>query len=195
MAKTIPFSTVFPSYHPEKGNPTFFVQKLWNSILGDAMAKDTFFALEERLYQLNKHLPYCIFQEFRDSILKDRTKMNELDYTFPPKGHTIRSGHRWKEGEMFSPRIWSGRPYGSKQIIIYDDMQVKTLWEFEIKNNLFALDGIEYDGETERHFEVLDTVAKNDGLGRHQLLEWFKFPAPFDGQVICWDEKINYSLI
>ena len=198
MAKTIPFSQYFPIYHPEKGKPTYFVQKLWASLLGDAVltSKETFLTLEERLYQLNKHLPYCIFQDFRDSILKTRTDFNTRHETFIPKGHTIRFGNRWKEGEMFSPRIWSGKPYSSKQIIIYDDIEIKKIWNFEMlpypkpdedQALLLLADQGAYNN--------FPALAKNDGLTEIQLLDWLKYPKAFGGQVLCWDEKINYSLI
>lgn len=48
-----------------------------------------------------------------------------------PKHHTIRAGHRWKVGDKFSPRIWSGKPYRSKQITIAANIEVKQTWDFE----------------------------------------------------------------
>lgn len=32
------------------------------------------------------------------------------------KHHTIRAGNRFKTGDYFSPRVWSGSPYNSKQL-------------------------------------------------------------------------------
>jgi hypothetical protein len=39
-------------------------------------------------------------------------------------------------------------------------------------------------------------LAKNDGLSKKDFLSWFgldkKVIKPFVGQIICWDEKVNY---
>lgn len=40
--------------------------------------------------------------------------------------------------------------------------------------------------------EIMKTLAKNDGLTLAELLQWFKYPKPFEGQIICWNDKVNY---
>lgn len=45
------------------------------------------------------------------------------------KEHTIRKGKRWKVGDKFSPRIWSGKPYKSKQIILAPDTEIKQVFD------------------------------------------------------------------
>lgn len=179
MAKVITFSTKFPTYHPKKGEPTYFVEKFlssWDMVHGMA--------------------------EIMKTPLID-SKLVDIDvyHTCIPKHHTIRSSNRWKAGDMFSPRVWGNDinpkslrkgPYHSKQVIIAPDTQIKQVWNFEIKNNSFYINDRQYDGETESHFELLEEIAKNDGLGRHDLLAWFKYPKPFTGQIICWNENINY---
>jgi hypothetical protein len=35
MAKVITFSRFFPAYHPRKGEPTYFVEKIWAHLISD----------------------------------------------------------------------------------------------------------------------------------------------------------------
>ena len=37
MSKVLTFSRNFPSYHPQKGKPTFFVEKIFQSILDNEL--------------------------------------------------------------------------------------------------------------------------------------------------------------
>lgn len=181
MSKVILFSRVFPEYHPRKGDPTFFVEKFLNSVYTD-------FGQE-----LNKHLYEC-----KDKIGLHIMKI--LD--FNPKGHTIRAGKRWKVGEKFSPRVWgsninpkSGRsgPYHSDQLIIAPDVTIVKLWDIEIDiNGVISINGKYVDEGTEKR------LAKNDGLSEIDFFYWLIKPCmkrgkPFSGQIICWDNTINYS--
>ena len=159
MSRVLTFSRVFPIYHPRKGEPTYFVEKIWQS-LGDC---------------------------FYDQVSKQLSEVVNFDTmplsteSFEPKHHTIRAGHRWKVGDKFSPRVWSGKPYSSKQIIIAPDIEVKKVWDFNIResNNLLQFE-----------FQNIHNVATNDGLELVDFLQWFN--KPFDGQIICWNENIEY---
>ena len=39
MSKVIIFSRVFPAYHQKVGQPTYFVEKLWQSILDNELGE------------------------------------------------------------------------------------------------------------------------------------------------------------
>jgi hypothetical protein len=163
MAKVLTFSRVFPAYHPRKGEPTYFIEKVVKSLGIDALCPVN-----------PANLINC-----------------------SPKHHTIRAGKRFKAGDYFSPRYWTGSPYnykrdGSKCPAFAPDTLVVKTFDFEIKNNSFYINGREYDGEIEGHHELLEKIATNDGLSKEDLLLWFKFPKPFSGQIICWNENINY---
>ena len=170
MSKVITFSRVFPAYHPRKGEPTFFVEKL---------AKSRHFI----------GLPPC---DISDDIFS-----TEMYHIVEPKHHTIRSGNRWKAGDKFSPRVWSGKPYQSKMITIAPDIEIKKVWDIKIQN--FA-DGMWIDFgnyHLSQHMDleqtILPLVAQNYGLNTKDLVNWFKFPKhPFFGQIICWNENVNY---
>lgn len=115
------------------------------------------------------------------------------------KNHTIRAGNRWKVGDWFSPREWSGKPYNSPQTIIAPDTQICKVWEFE-----FMLDGYGSNDQGSTWFYAakvngvrfeyndLKPLFENDGLSSEDALEWFSQKPYFNGQIICWNENINY---
>jgi hypothetical protein len=164
MSRVITFSRVFPKYHPKAGQNTYFVEKLWESI-----------GLPDKDYCFN--LP----DEYQNFMRADSSEVWA-------KHHTIRNGNRWKVGDKFSPRVWSGKPYASKQVIIAPDIEVKKDWEIELiirgdfKELIFLNDSL-------RNVPLVE-VAKNDGLLVNDLLNWFD--KPFKGQIICWSDSVNY---
>lgn len=178
MSKVMTFSRVFPSYHPKAGESTFFEYKIARSLW------DLKLITEEQW----EHYPDLLAM---------------VSYGHPPKHHTIRAGHRWKEGDWFSPRVWSGKPRHSKQITFAPDIKVKKVWPFQI---IRVLDGMlsSYqmivEGKELPLFGPVEDVfylAKNDGLEYNDFCDWFKMDTAkkdihFDGQIICWNENIEY---
>lgn len=174
MSKVITFSRYFPAYHTRKGEPTYFVEQIQNSLISMNWEID--------LYK-NINPP----MKFLESLTKEN-----VGY----KHHTIRAGNRWKVGDKFSPRVWSGKPYNSKQIIIAPDIEVKKVWDVKVEKNHFQDDDgtiaivtkIIIDGmhKTENY----EKLAANDGLNIDDLCNWFY--KPMEGQIICWNENITY---
>lgn len=131
------FSRQFPRYHPRAKEPTFFVEKILNKLdkgrYDLSWRKDNYIQV---LYKLNEEkiregkLTYAQILSFYRSLNKDITDC---------KPHTIRAGNRWKQGQSFSPRIWSGRPYFDPQIIFAPPMEIKKVWNFEIKDSLMRI--------------------------------------------------------
>ena len=130
------------------------------------------------------------------------------------KKHTIRGGSRFKVGDKFSPRVWSGKPYSSKQITIAPDIEVKKVWDFEVVTEdddgendwsyIYFL-GTTYtcygDGGYDKPLMV--EIAKNDGLSITDFYNWFltgrtkqqrldNEPKVFKGQIICWSDDVCY---
>ena len=176
MAKVITFSRVFPCYHPQKGDFTYFVEQIYNS-----------------LYEKSGDWSDAI-----DPDGKNTSYVIPLNHSIADKKHhTIRAGRRWKVGDKFSPRVWSDKPYKSKQIIIAPDIEIKKIWDIEVSINDYGIKTICVSGKT---FAIigeqiigngkLQKLAKNDGLTTIQLHHWFE--KPMEGQIICWNEKINY---
>lgn len=181
MSGVITFARQFPVYHPRKGEPTFFPEKV-----------------VEGLIRLGSY-------DITDNQLSFVTQSEESlrrDFVWP-KWHTIRAGNRWKAGDTFSPRVWSGKPYNSPQIIIAPDIEIVKTWEIEIGPSegqypsiWLNKDELIYQEDSARNayfIRVIDQIAKNDGLSRKDLLDWFRFPKPSGPmQVICWNPDINY---
>ncbi|RYF25155.1 MAG: hypothetical protein EOO42_04300 [Flavobacteriales bacterium] len=181
MSKVITFSRNFPAYHPKKGKPTYFVEKVLNDLTEiNGVWNHSIYALVD----LNKSNEK-ITEDFFITILFNY-------HTLDSKGHTIREGERWKVGDKFSPRVWSGKPYYSKQIIIAADIEIKKIWTFEVdENGVPSLNGKYIGSKLEKE------IARNDGLSKEDFIDWlimpsFKSGKPFKGQVICWDERIEY---
>lgn len=89
--KVLTCSRFFPKGHPKAGQPTHFVEKI------EACLADTIPGWEmSKTFALHDWEPYynCTM----------------------PKGHTIRAGNRFKVGDMASLRVWSDKPYRSKQV-------------------------------------------------------------------------------
>ena len=203
MTKVLTFSRTFPAFHPKAGQPTYFVEKILNSISADT----TYFIAEcewcgwRGMSSLLKGgsaiadtgdfddgvCPKCGSNKVDDSeeCSLGITYYNQSDLVYP-KHHTIRAGNNWKVGDMFSPRAWSGKPYNSPQITIAPDIRVEKVWDAEVDEDLclWIIGGDENDGD------ILDKVALNDGLELQDLLSWFN--KPMVGQIICWNKKIEY---
>lgn len=178
MAKVITFSRVFPANHPRKGEPTFFVEKIWAHLL---MSSE--FGPETCEAFLCAHWCKGLF---------DLKKVEEFIKAGTPKIHTIRGGSRWKKGDKFSPRVWSGKTYFSPQIIFAPELTI-------IKTQTFyawTLGGIRYYGTGTGIFhdgieakQILDdnelsALAKNDGLSLEEFKAWFAKSDKFEHQII-----------
>jgi hypothetical protein len=176
MSRVITFSRVFPSYHPRAGEPTYFVEKVWNSI-----------AYDLNIYAEQFPIPY-------KELGIDFSKIKDTDQ----KHHTIRAGHQWKVGDKFSPRVWSGISYNSKQITFAPDIEIKKLWNLKIVRQT---DGIlqSYEIMINDKWFVAPGIEiwTNDGLTYNDFCDWFRMDKAkkevhFTGQILCWNENINY---
>lgn len=161
MAKVITLSQTFPAYHPRKGESTFFNEKIWKSLWLSQMPI---------YHTLSNGLSYGYFNQ----------NIAEID----PKHHTIRSGKRWKDGDMASLRVWSGKPYNSPQIAIAPDVKLRVL-DFEINGFDVYIGGKPYCklNETDEKFQ---TVCRNDGLTFLEFDKWFN-QLNFYGQILIWN--------
>lgn len=171
MSRVITFSRTFPAYHPKSGQKTYFIQKIWRALV--ELSPD-------------QKLPFS-YQDIDEEVAFPKgydPKHNIFEHE--PKWHTIRSGNRWKAGDKFSPRVWSGKPYASKQLVFAPDIEIKQVMRFEIQNNNLFVDGEELIAS--QWIEL----AGNDGLSISDMLAWFRYPKPFNGQIICWHPGLHY---
>ena len=110
------------------------------------------------------------------------------------KHHTIRNGNRWKVGDKFSPRVWSDKPYNSKQIILSEDLEIKQIYQIRIWRESLLNWRIYINGEIISAPKISE-LAANDGLSHRDLLDWFNVPIEknFEGQIICWSDAVSYG--
>ena len=160
MPKVITFSRKFPKGHPKAGLPTFFIEKIYKSL------------------SLMQEVPFELQEEIDFSVVND--------VHVPSKLHTIRAGKRFKEGDYFSPRIWSGKPYNSKQVEISAPVKVVKVYEFGMRLN--CGDKEFFSGDTDLTPTSLINIAANDGLSLSEFKSWFT--KPFEGQIICWEDPM-----
>lgn len=117
-------------------------------------------------------------------------KVAEFHDANTPKIHTIRSDHRWKEGDQFSPRVWSGRPYFSKQIVFAPPLTVEAVAPFGLRFRddwqefAFSYNENEYKLSREVGKRVIGHLAQNDGLSLQDFTDWFSKSNEFSGQII-----------
>ena len=102
MSRVITVSRTFPAYHPKKGQPTYFVEKIFASLS-------------------------IVMPDFKTPSGLAGWHSEDLK----PKHHTIRAGKRWKTGDKASLRVWSDKPYNSPQITIAPDVEL-TVFDFDI---------------------------------------------------------------
>jgi hypothetical protein len=168
MSKVITFSRVFPKYHPKAGQPTYFVEKVYKSLF------------------IMKCVPPELAIDFNFAVMNDDN--------YKAKHHTIRNGNKWKVGDKFSPRVWSGKPYNSKQIILADDVEIKQIYKVRIWRESLLNWRIYINGEIISAPKISE-LAANDGLTHRDLLDWFNVPIEkkFEGQIICWSDAVSYG--
>jgi hypothetical protein len=190
MSRVITFSRYFQKGHPKAGQPTHFVEKIWKSFSVDALGvtfyEDIYSDINTLNLKNNLSVTIPILDAFKKSIIA-YTNYDDIK----PKLHTIRAGKRWKSGDKFSPRVWSGKPYASKQIIIAPDIEIKRVATFEMDlNGIYSVDGkytCDEDGKTDW------ILAQNDGLTDIDMFHWlmkdYKKPKEFIGQILIWTDK------
>ena len=172
MARVITLARHYLQGHPKAGQPTYFVSSLWNSLYPIA-------------------IPLGVpTREFGDDYT-----IWELGSGKCKKHHTIRFGRRWKTGDKASLRVWSGKPYASKQIAITPDVTLKVI-------NIL----VDYDRRTifnelyniallAAHSKKLQVIAANDGLSPQDFLDWFqvgKKKGVHKAQILIWGDVKEY---
>lgn len=185
MARVLTFAKYYPNYHHRAGELTYFEEKIWNSI--------------------GYSKPYSSFVPKKTFWYLSDCRQLKIDRTHPdmePKHHTVRAGKRWKVGDKFSPRIWSGKPYRSKQLkLTEEDQTIKKIWDLSI-----TLHKGRFQFRVNGHNRYLglgldrtvSIIAKNDGLNLLDFLSWFiDNPSfvkhlKFEGQIICWHQSVEY---
>ena len=155
-------SRTFPAYHPKKGQPTYFVEKI--------------------LWKLKKIDRCDVCRLFNNCEQGTGCESDCFPRDFY-KIHTIRQNvELWqrriseiqKGNATLSIRYWSGKPYNSKQVEICQldkdsSVGIQEL-SFEFNDINYPSIGIPKDIKNYN----LETIAKNDGLSLNDFKNWFK---------------------
>lgn len=178
MSKVRTFSRKFPSYHPNAGQPTYFVEKILNGLYVDYNSEGYF----QRLLELNKK-----------NIASKKLSSGDIEsfwISLVPviglKLHTIRAGKHFKLGDKLSPRVWSGNPYASPQIIFFEDLEIKYCPEFYRDHS-----GNWLIDKSVAGISISTEIAENDGLNLPDMKNWFN-NKELHGQIICWHPGVIY---
>lgn len=93
------------------------------------------------------------------------------------KDQTIRASGRFKVGDWFEPRTWTGLPYRSPQVQIASAKRILRIRHITIDPERVKvwLDGVEVPSSI---------VAQHDGLTYADFWAWFN--SPFTGYQIEW---------
>ena len=175
MAKVRMFARKFLKGHPKEGQPTYFVEKIWQALYKNGLS-------------------------YGNELLTSELEIfSNPSHYIHPKHHTIRAGKHFKEGDYFSPRVWSNRPYSSKQLSIAPDLLLHKVFDIEILVDddyiCIMIDDFPFYEENKEFVTQLDalkTLALNDGLQLQDFRDWFKWGKPFSGQILCWSKGIVY---
>lgn len=176
MARIISITPRFLKNHPKAGQPTFFIEKIWTSLLK-----------HNTPYQFGTYLDSrsTRFQEQYNNFYNNNPE------ALKPKHHTIRLGRNYKTGQKVALHCWEqpGGMYvkGNKSIHFTPDLVV-TVHDIEIfipSDNPLVLK-MKLRGEWT---SILPEIALNDGLLEKDFKNWFlvlKQDVIHEAQIICW---------
>ena len=179
MTRTL--SRYFPADHVRAGQPTYFVEKFLN-----AMHVPYWLAIyTNKLRELNPDKDPRMLYDFWNELGSFGT---DSDYYLGEKKHTIRMNHHIKDGQMLQLSVWSGKPYNSPQIKIWEPVKVgaqsikvdppyKSDYEYNGPEKWFAasfwlINGKE--GQPDGHILSHGVLAANDGLSLPGFQSWFR---------------------
>lgn len=196
MPKVRTLQQRFAKGHIRQGEPTYFVSKMLNSLemMGIRVQYEQFYGWNYHHIDDGK-LGEDDLWIFWQGVYRQRTSEKITD----PKHHTIRANSKkgqkhFKTGDEVQLAVWSGKPYYSPQIKICPPLKV-TCYDFRVCPNGIIL--IQSQGNSENAYrgiffdsahKMVETLAENDGLSRADFFSWFKYPKPFEGQIIAWND-------
>lgn len=150
-------SKTFPAKHPRKGEPTYFKEKLHNTLLWEK-GENVGYALNPS-YAVPQGQPQIKLHTIRANYPFWRKRFDEIE-----------------RGEAcISLRQWSGKPYASKQIEIGrltkdDGIGIQRLKFQPDRDGQYVWWNFNIDGK----FHDVHHLAMNDGLTFYSWRQWFK---------------------
>lgn len=175
--KLLHFSTRFLKGHPFQGRKTHFPEKILKALGINYEEKEYF----ELLKELNK--------ESLNSGKLTEEKICQFWLELIPveteKIHTLRKSTILNEGDVFSPVIWSGKPYKEPVLRFAPPQKVHSIESIYIDN---------VDSSIEQVINLNNFfLAKNDGLTLQEFLFWFEKDMHSYFNIIHFVQQTNYS--
>lgn len=165
--------------HHKPGNPTYFVDKVYKSLL------------------LNSKVTTDIASDYFNDVISTYLSHNHyVDFKkIIPKHHTIRSGQRWKKGDKIHFQQWAGKPYKSKciqfaPVLECVSVQKISIHWYEDPPEYHPWVSVDVDNFNQSANAGLDEgslgrLALNDGFNSvEDFLKYFN--EDFEGQIIHW---------
>lgn len=181
-----PLSRFFPANHPRAGEPTHFIEKICLSLL--------------ELDLISTSRTVEIARAIGSDLITDLYSLRSLNV--PSKVHTIRATGKKpiESGDSIQFFSWRGAPYRSPWLVLLPPIPIVKTWPFQMEPRLW-LDECQFKMNSESAQHLVGQIARNDGLKTIDFAEWFCGSAmadskrkPFTGSILCWDERINYSI-
>lgn len=173
MTKVRTLSRTFMKGHPKEGQPTYFMEKVYNSLYPGLIKH---FPKDLRKWRFDNELNRNMAKQFDKSI-------NET------KHHTIRMGRHFKANDELTLAVWNARPYHSKQVKLW----IGTIRAIDIIITKTSFLKIYKEQEGNITSLKLPIVAKNDGLSLADFEAWFNLPVgEHEAQILIWSPEINY---
>lgn len=168
-AKKLRFERVFPKGHSRSGRSTYFAEAIIKSLPEIPPSQYCHGNTKKRIS--DRLLPFCNYTAY--------------DYALPIN-HTIRKGVFWKNGDS-AELVLIPKAAGYAKSITIAEVTICKVWDFEVKDGIFFVQNKPID------LDKVQEIAKNDGFNLEEFLEWYKYPKPLRGQIICWNNKIEYN--
>ena len=147
--------------------------------------------------------------DFEDAVLSvidktynDTVHLIQIITDQKPKHHTIRFGRRWKTGDKASLRVWSGKPYASKQRVMAPDVTLRVVDILVDYDQGIIMVDYEKINHQILHLCYLSSgcsdlkmIAANDGLSAQDFLDWFqvgKKKGVHEAQILIWGDVKEY---
>jgi hypothetical protein len=168
----LPFQAKF-----KDGTPTYFMQKIWFSIVDSLDGETRKIAMEE----------YGVYNR----LYLNRFGKNWDSKPVSPKYHTIREDihDRWHEGSLIHPVVFNR---SKNQFQFAPTLVCKSVQKIEFKydNPCSDYPTITIDGKILKVFnrdqyQIIDTLSKNDGFNSvKDFFAWFDHD--YTGKIIHW---------
>lgn len=169
MSREITFSLNFPATHPDGGQPTYFMEKIWKMLYQE---DNNFYETLNFIQAIDEHF-----------INRPCVNLEEFE---PKYQIVITTGEHFQLNEYIKPVIYAETDNEDEVIQFAPLLQIKQIFTFQIKGTDYLLNGKKLS------LADLTFVAKNSGMTADQFECVFSGLKEFSGQILCFSDKVKY---